>query len=105
MFKAGSWKVDCSQIIDVYRWSSEAVLPNDLKTLILKHGTLTEGERLCTVDLFIKVTCFVNKNVNIIRRTCGLYYKSFAIVIYDHIDSGQYYKPMIRIIIYDHSLI
>ncbi len=25
---------------------------------------------------------------------CGLYYKSFTIIIYDHNDSGQYYKTM-----------
>ncbi len=36
---------------------------------------------------------------------CGLYYKSFTIVIYSRIDSGQYNKSMIMIIIYDHSLI
>ncbi len=34
---------------------------------------------------------------------CGMYYKSFTIVIYDHNDSGQYYKTMITIVIYDHS--
>ncbi len=32
--------------------------------------------------------------------TSGLYYKSFTIVIYDRIDSGQYYKTMIMIISY-----
>ncbi len=32
---------------------------------------------------------------------CGLYYKSFKIVIYDCNDSGQYYKTMIKTIIYD----
>ncbi len=31
-------------------------------------------------------------------ETCGLYYKSFMIIIYDHIDSGQYYKTMIMIV-------
>jgi hypothetical protein len=31
---------------------------------------------------------------------CGLYYKSFTIVIYDRIDSGQYYKTMITIVSY-----
>jgi hypothetical protein len=29
--------------------------------------------------------------------------KSFMIVIYDHNDSGQFYKTMITIVIYDHS--
>jgi hypothetical protein len=33
----------------------------------------------------------------------GLYYKSFVIVIYDRNDSGQYYKMMIKIVIYDNS--
>ncbi len=32
-------------------------------------------------------------------------YKSFTITIYDCIDSGQYYKSTITIIIYDYSLI
>ncbi len=36
-------------------------------------------------------------------QTSGLYYISFKIIIYDHNDSGQYYKTMITIIIYDHS--
>jgi hypothetical protein len=31
---------------------------------------------------------------------CGLYYKSFTIVIYNGIDSGQYYKTMITIVSY-----
>jgi hypothetical protein len=35
---------------------------------------------------------------------CGLYYKSFMIVIYDRNDSGQYYESMITIVIYDPSL-
>jgi hypothetical protein len=34
---------------------------------------------------------------------CGLYYKCFTIVIYDHNDSGQYYKTTITIVIYDPS--
>jgi hypothetical protein len=34
---------------------------------------------------------------------CGLYYKSFTIVIYDRNDSGQYYKTTITIIIDDPS--
>jgi hypothetical protein len=34
---------------------------------------------------------------------CGLYYKSLTIVIYDCNDSGQYYKTMITIVIYDQS--
>jgi hypothetical protein len=33
------------------------------------------------------------------RTTCGLYYKSFTMVIYDRNDSGQYYKTTIMIII------
>jgi hypothetical protein len=35
---------------------------------------------------------------------CGLYYKSFMIVIYDRNDSGQYYKTINTIVIYDTSL-
>ncbi len=34
---------------------------------------------------------------------CGLYYKCFTIVIYDHNDSGQYYKTRIAIVIVDPS--
>ncbi len=33
----------------------------------------------------------------------GLYYKCFTIVIYDHNDSGQYYKTTITIVIDDPS--
>ena len=29
--------------------------------------------------------------------TCGLYYKSFTIIIYDRNDSGQYYKTKITV--------
>jgi hypothetical protein len=36
--------------------------------------------------------------------TNGLYYKQVMIVIYDHNDSGQYYKTTITIIIDDPSL-
>ncbi len=35
--------------------------------------------------------------------TCGLYYKCFTIIIYDHNDSGQYYKTTITIITDDPS--
>jgi hypothetical protein len=31
--------------------------------------------------------------------SCALYYKCFTIVIYDHNDSGQYYKTTIMIVI------
>ncbi len=37
-------------------------------------------------------------------QSCGLYYKCFTIVIYDHNDSGQYYKTGITIGIDDPSL-
>ncbi len=36
--------------------------------------------------------------------TCGLYYKCFTIVIYNHNDSDQYYKTRIMIIIDNPSL-
>ncbi len=36
--------------------------------------------------------------------SCGLYYKQVTIVIYDHNDSGQYYKTTITIVIDDPSL-
>ncbi len=36
--------------------------------------------------------------------TGGLYYKCFTIIIYDHNDSGQYYKTRITIVIDDPSL-
>jgi len=35
------------------------------------------------------------------RKYCGLYYKTFTIVIYDCNAIGQYYKTMI--VDYDHS--
>jgi hypothetical protein len=31
----------------------------------------------------------------LVQYLCGLYYKSFTIIIYDRNDSGQYYKTMI----------
>ncbi len=34
---------------------------------------------------------------------CGLYYKSFTIVIYNCNDSGQYYETIIMIVIDDPS--
>jgi hypothetical protein len=34
----------------------------------------------------------------------GLYYKSLMIIIYDRIDSGQYYKTMITIVSYAPNL-
>jgi len=37
-------------------------------------------------------------------KTCGLYYKSFTIVIYDCNDSGQLYKTMITTISYAPNL-
>jgi len=40
----------------------------------------------------------------LLRDICGLYYKSFTIVICNHIDSGQYYKSTITLIIYKHGL-
>jgi hypothetical protein len=36
-------------------------------------------------------------------KICGLCYKSFTIVIYDCNDSGQYYKTIIMVVIYDYS--
>jgi hypothetical protein len=39
-----------------------------------------------------------------LRSTIGLYYKSLTIVIYDCIDSGQYYKTMITIVSYAPNL-
>jgi len=36
-------------------------------------------------------------------ETCGMYYKSFTIVINDH-DSGQYYKTTITIVSYAPNL-
>jgi hypothetical protein len=33
-------------------------------------------------------------------NSSGLYYKSFTIIIYDCINSGQYYKTMIMIVSY-----
>ncbi len=47
------------------------------------------GGRLSTVELLIKVACFVKKENNIfsMKMSCDLYYKSFTIVIYDCNDS------------------
>ncbi len=36
--------------------------------------------------------------------SCGLYYKSFTIIIYDHNESSQYYKTMIMIVSYAPNL-
>jgi hypothetical protein len=36
------------------------------------------------------------------EKPCGLYYKSFTIIIYDHNDSGLYYKSF-TIVIYGHN--
>ncbi len=46
--------------------------------------------------------CQLNEKVMITQNewNSGLYYKSFTIVIYDNIDSGQYYKTMIMIVSY-----
>ncbi len=38
-----------------------------------------------------------------VTGTCGLDYKYFTIVIYDHNDRGQYYKTTITIVIDDLS--
>jgi hypothetical protein len=38
------------------------------------------------------------------KDICGLYYISLTIVIYDRIDSGQYYKTMITIVSYATNL-
>ncbi len=56
----------------------------------------------------IKVSCTECKqNMTSLRgqmgQNSGLYYKCFTIVIYDHNDSGQYYKTTIMIIIDDPS--
>jgi hypothetical protein len=40
----------------------------------------------------------------LIRDISGLYYKQVTIVIYDHNDSGQYYKTTITIVIDDRQL-
>ncbi len=39
----------------------------------------------------------------LIGSISGLHYKCFTIVIYDHNDSGKYYKTTITIVIYDPS--
>ncbi len=45
----------------------------------------------------------INTNRLISTDTCGLYYKCFTIVTYDHNDSGQYHKTTITIVIDDPS--
>jgi len=40
-----------------------------------------------------------SSTLNVLKFS-GLYYKSFTIIIYNRIDSGQYYKTMITIISY-----
>jgi hypothetical protein len=39
-----------------------------------------------------------------VKHSSGLYYKQVTIVIYDHNDSGQYYKTTITIVIDDPSI-
>jgi hypothetical protein len=46
---------------------------------------------------------FLTKKSLLKKSTSGLYYKCFTIVIYDHDDSGQYYKTTIMIVIDDPS--
>jgi hypothetical protein len=41
--------------------------------------------------------------ITFVSEPSGLYYKNFMIVIYNRNDSGQYYKTMITIVIYDAS--
>ncbi len=57
--------------------------------------------RLSTVDLLAfenaNIICFFTKQATLISS--GLYYQFFMIVIYNHNDSGQYYKTTIMIAI------
>ncbi len=46
---------------------------------------------------------FLTKKSLLKKSTSGLYYKCFTIVIYNHNDSGQYYKTTITIVIDDPS--
>jgi hypothetical protein len=43
---------------------------------------------------------WTNCNNLMTKDICGLYYISLMIVIYDRIDSGQYYRTIIMIISY-----
>jgi hypothetical protein len=85
---------------------------------VLHFGILDLPERLSTVKeeeekIFLILTLGTSRGVpgvqvlptGINYYSRGLYYKSFTIIIYDRIDSGQYYKSTIMIISYDHSLI
>ncbi len=50
------------------------------------------------------ISSFEHTTLNKQDQTCGLYYKQVTIIIYDHNDSGQYYKTTITIVIDDPSL-
>jgi hypothetical protein len=54
---------------------------------------------------------FENQHLLLLGDICGLYYKSFMIIIYDRNDNGQHYKTMIvanlalaRSVNYDHKV-
>ncbi len=45
-----------------------------------------------------------NQQIYHVGYTSGLYYKQVTIIIYNHNDSGQYYKTTITIVIDDRQL-
>ncbi len=59
---------------------------------------LEDGPGGNDVKLFLPLSLMLRTN------TCGLYYKSFTILIYDHNDSSQYHNTMITIVSYAPNL-
>ncbi len=70
-------------------------LPQEWSTWkVLYSGWHLEGYRLLRLQRHL---------ISDEGKSCGLYYKCFTIVIFNHNDSGQYYKTTITIIIDDAS--
>ncbi len=59
-----------------------------------------------TINVVLTLAAALASVINYDRKwhSIGLCCKSFTIIIYDRNDSGQYYKTMITIVIYDSSL-
>ncbi len=91
-----------------------------LKRVSDKHSSLlcqivNEGEFFCEIGLtkkglenvhqqpLSKFDSPVSLKLNLKLANCGLYCKCFTIIIYNHNDSGQYYKTTITIVIDDPS--
>jgi hypothetical protein len=73
---------------------------------VFEHDDVEHGRQHLLQDLRVDLDD-LKRGHNFLRiffsESCGLYYKCFTIVIYDHNDSGQYNKTRIMIIIDDPS--